>query len=63
MYSIYMYILLPIQPITLKLEGFTIDIICNFQGIDASPLKEDNMFEWTAKILGLNGSMWEGNNL
>lgn len=29
-------------------------------GISAHPLKEENMFEWTAKILGLQGSTWEG---
>lgn len=30
------------------------------QGIEAHPLREDNMFEWTAKILGLQKSQWEG---
>ena len=36
--------------------------IYNFhlQGIEAAPLKDNNMFEISAKILGLSGSQWEG---
>ncbi|KAK2158312.1 hypothetical protein LSH36_173g09005 [Paralvinella palmiformis] len=29
-------------------------------GIEAYQLKDDNVFEWTAKILGLKGTLWEG---
>ncbi|XP_074642654.1 ubiquitin-conjugating enzyme E2 U-like isoform X2 [Tubulanus polymorphus] len=29
-------------------------------GIDAHPLTDDNIFEWTAKIHGLSHTLWEG---
>lgn len=29
-------------------------------GVEAHPLKDDSIFEWTAKILGLKGTIWEG---
>ncbi|XP_041359027.1 ubiquitin-conjugating enzyme E2 U-like [Gigantopelta aegis] len=29
-------------------------------GIEAHPLKDDNVFEWVAKIQGLKDSLWEG---
>jgi len=29
-------------------------------GIEAKPLKEDSLFEWSAKVLGLLGTPWEG---
>ncbi len=33
---------------------------CLFQGIEAHPLRENNIFEWSAKILGLKDTLWEG---
>lgn len=29
-------------------------------GIEANPIRDDNMFEWTAKVFGLKGTPWEG---
>ncbi|KAK3091615.1 hypothetical protein FSP39_021223 [Pinctada imbricata] len=29
-------------------------------GIEASPIQEDNIFEWSARIKGLKDSLWEG---
>ncbi|ELT97888.1 hypothetical protein CAPTEDRAFT_94969, partial [Capitella teleta] len=31
-----------------------------FQGISARPLTEDNIFEWTAQIAGLQLTSWQG---
>lgn len=49
-----------LKQIVFGLVDFLIILVEMFQGIEAHPINDDNIFEWTAKILGLKGSQWEG---
>ena len=36
------------------------DYIFLYQGVEAFPIRDGQMFEWIAKLLGPKGTYWEG---
>jgi ubiquitin-protein ligase len=44
----------------IRLLEFKLKSLLIFQGIEAHPLQDDSIFEWTAKIQGLKRTLWEG---